>query len=190
MKFLITKADLQDYTRVSVNVADLLINPAIRDAHEFDVLPLLSTSEALELAAYLADANRAAFALAYKVAEDAGFPAADLAALQASPLYRPHVLYMSAVRPLLCYETYRRFLLDHGAHVTENGVETFSSGSNQPISQGQRTEMRSDAAAKCSVYRAKLAGALAVYRGPNYQAASCGTSNHRPGNGGLRTVAL
>lgn len=191
MKLLITKADLQDYTRVSVNVADLLINPAIRDAHEFDVLPLLSTTEVLELSAYLADAGLPAFALAYKTAEDAGFPAADLAVLQASPLYRPHVLYLSAVRPLLCYETYRRFLLDHGAHITENGVETFSSGNNQPISQSQRTEMRSDAAAKCSVYRAKMAGALAVYRGPAYQAASCGNSpTRRPGNGGLRTVAL
>lgn len=191
MKLLIAKTDLQDYTRVSEQVADLLINPAIRDAHEFDVLPLLHTAEVLALSVYLADAGRPAFATAYKSAEEAGFPAADLAALQASPLYRPHVLYVGAVRPLLCYETYRRFLLDHGAHITENGVETFSSGNNQPIGQGQRTEMRADAAAKCSFYRAKIAGALATYRGPTYQPASCGAStNRRPGNGGLRTAPL
>ncbi|MDO7888202.1 DUF6712 family protein [Hymenobacter cheonanensis] len=191
MTFLITKADLGDYTRVSANVADLLINPAIRDAHTFDVLPLLAGSEAQLLAAYLTDAGRPAFAVSYAAAEALGFPEAELAALQASPLYQRHVLYVSAVRPLLCYETYRRFLLDHGAHVTENGVETFSSGNNQPISQAQRTEMRADAAAKCSHYRALLTGALHTYRGPAAAATACGAGpNRRPGAGGLRTVAL
>lgn len=190
MIYLITKADLGDYTRVSANVADLLINPAIRDAHTFDVLPLLAGNEAQQLAAYLTDADRPVFAASYAAAEAQGFPETELVVLKASPLYTRHVLYVTAVRPLLCYETYRHFLLDHGAHVTENGVETFSSGSNQPISQAQRTEMRADAAAKCSHYRALLAGALRTYRGPE-AAPSCGSAaTRRPGSGGLTSMAL
>jgi len=189
MIFLITKADLPDYTKVSANVGDHLINPVIRDAHIFDVGPLLSSGEQQALAAYLADANRPTFKTAYQQAEAQGFPAATLALLVASPLYRPHVLYTSAVRPLLCYETYRRFLLDHGAHVTENGVETFSTGNNAPISQGQRAEMRADAAAKCSHYRAVLAGALGTYRGPGASQTTCGTTR-RPTSGGANVMAL
>jgi hypothetical protein len=188
---LITKADLPDYTKVSVNIADLLINPAIRDAHIFDVGPLLGGLEQQALAAYLANPDRPAFAAAYKAAELLGFPLSELTGLQASPLYRPYVLYTTAVRPLLCYEAYRRFLLDHGAHVTENGVETFSSGNNAPISQGQRAEMRADAAAKCSHYRAVLAGALATYRGAGANQTTCGTAtNRRPTAGGLKTLAI
>jgi hypothetical protein len=192
MIFLITKADLPDYTKVSANVGDHLINPVIRDAHTFDVGPLLNSGEQQALAAYLAAADRPAFVTAYKAAELLGFPLAELAVLQASPLHRPHVLYTTAVRPLLCYETYRRFLLDHGAHVTENGVETFSSGNNAPISGGQRAEMRADAAAKCSHYRAVLAGALAAYRGPGAGTGTCGpnAANRRPTAGGAKILAL
>lgn len=190
MIHLITKADLKDYTRVSVNVADLLINPAIGDAHTFDVLPLLDGAEVQQLAAYLAAADQPAFAASYAAAEARGFPASELALLQASPLYTRHVLYLTAVRPLLCYETYRRFLLDHGAHVTENGVETFSSGNNQPISQAQRTEMRADAAAKCTYYRAVLAGALRTYRGPTSTPCCGDGATRRPGAGGLTSIAI
>jgi hypothetical protein len=191
MIFLIKKADLSDYTRVSVNVSDLLIGPAIRDAHTFDVLPLLSTQDVQQLAAYLVDAGRKDFAASYATSELAGFPEVELVLLQASPLYGLHVLYTTAVRPLLCYETYRRFLLDHGAHVTENGVETFSTGNNQPISQAQRAEMRADAAAKCTYYRAILPGALHTYRGANAPITTCGTNRpSRPSSGGLRSVAL
>ena len=163
---LITKADLTSYTKVSPNIADLLINPAIQDAHTFDVLPLLSPVEQGNLVAYLALA------------------AADRTK---DPV---HVLYTTAVRPLLCYQAYRRFLLDHGAHVTENGVETFSSGNNQPISQAQRSEMRADAAAKCSHFGAVLAGALRVYRGPA-ATTSCGAGrNRRPRTGGFQSSAV
>ena len=167
MTLLITKADLPDYTRISVNISDLLLNPAIRDAHTFDVLPLLRPAEVGNLVAYLA----------LSPADRAAHPA--------------HVLYTTAVRPLLCYETYRRFMLDHGVHLTENGAETISDMGHQPISSAQRNEIRQDAAAKCSHYQAVLAGALRTYRGPGSSPATCGTSsNRRPGTGGLRTSAV
>ena len=190
MSFLITKADLSDYTRVSQNVSNLLLNPAIRDAHTFDVLPLLHANEVAALAAYLVEPARAAFVVAYQTAELAGFPPADLLALQASPLYRLHVLYATAVRPLLCYETYRRFLLDHGVHLTENGAETISDVGHQPISGQQRTEMRADAATKCSHYRAVLSIALRTYRGAAATATACATRPRRPGAGGFTSSAV
>jgi len=165
MTFLITKADLPDYTRLSPNIGDLLLNPAIRDAHTFDVLPLLREVEVANLAAYLQ----------LPLDERGQHPA--------------HVLYTTAVRPLLCYETYRRFMLDHGVHLTQNGAETISDVGHAPITGQQRTEIRADAAAKCAHYQAVLAGALRTYRGP--QVATCGTStNRRPSSGGLRTAAI
>jgi hypothetical protein len=190
MIFLITKADLGDYTKVSANVSDLLIGPAIRDAHMFDVLPLLSPTVVHQLAAYLADSERKTYGASYAAAEVLGFPEPELAELQASQLYARHVLYTTAVRPLLCYEAYRRFLLDHGAHVTENGVETFSSGNNQPISSTQRTEMRADAATKCTYFRSVLAIELDAYAGTE-TTTTCGTHRPtRPSSGGLRSIAI
>lgn len=160
---LITKADLPDYTKLSVNTADLLINPAIRDAHTFDVLPHLSEVEQANLVGYLA----------LDETDRAQHPA--------------HKLYTEAVRPLLCYEAYRRFLLDHGVHVTPNAVELTT---DRPVSNQQRAEMRADAAAKCSHYQAVLASALRAYRGTT-TSTTCGTSRtRRPSSGGLRTRAI
>jgi hypothetical protein len=162
---LITKADLPDYTKFSANTADLLINPAIRDAHTFDVLPHLSEVEQANLVGYRA-----------LTADE-------------RPQHPAHKLYTEAVRPLLCYETYRRLLLDHGIHVTPRGVEIIA-GEGTPISGQQRTEMRADAAAKCSHYQAVLASALRAYRGTT-TSTTCGTDrNRRPSSGGLRTRAI
>lgn len=177
MTFFITKADLPDFVKFSVNIADNLINPDIRDAHEFDVLPLLSPAVVAACVAYRA------------------VPAADVAAYLAlpeaeqvlSPLHRPYRLY-AAVRGLLCHESYRRFLLGHGVHITPNGAETISDVGHQPITTAQRTELRSDAQAKCSIYRAKLLAALRVYEGPS--ATTCHSRPSRPGAGGLKTSAV
>ena len=158
---LITKADLPDYTRLSINIADALINPAIRDAHTFDVLPQLSEAEQGNLVAYLA----------LDETDRAQHPA--------------HRLYTEAVRPLLCYQAYRRFLLDAGVHITPNSIELTT---DRPVSSAQRAEMRTDAAAKCSHYDAVLAGALRAYRGTT---TTCGTpTRRRPATGGLRTSAI
>ena len=163
---LITAADLADYVRVSANVGALLLEPALRDAHVFDVLPLLRPAEVGNLVAYLVLAE----------AERGAHPA--------------HELYTTAVRPLLCYETYRRFLLDHGAHITANGVETISDVGHQPVSGQQRTEMRADAQAKCAHYRALLGAALHRYRGAAAPAACGPAAVRRPGRGGLRITAI
>lgn len=184
---LITKRDLPDYTKASVNIGDNLINPPIRDAHEFDVLPMLTATEQQALAAYLADADRPAFATAYKAAELLGFPPAELAVLEASPLYARHVLYMNAVRPLLCHNAYRRLLLDHGVHVTDNAVEYTT---DTPVSGAQRNEMRADAAAKCSHYQAVFLNALRTYRGPTANPSHCGATRRRPASGGLRSSVV
>ena len=158
---LITKAYLPDYTRLSMNIADALINPAIRDAHTFDVLPQLSEAEQGNLVAYLTldETDRAQ--------------------------HLAHTLYTKAVRPLLCYQAYRRFLLDAGVHITPNSIELTT---DRPVSSAQRAEMRADAAAKCSHYDAVLASALRTYRGTI--APTCGTTRRRPVTGGLRTSTV
>ncbi|GAA4362767.1 hypothetical protein GCM10023185_31010 [Hymenobacter saemangeumensis] len=180
MNLLISQADLSDYTRLSVNIAPLLINPAIRDAHTFDVLPQLRADEETALSAYyaLTPTQKEEYILAGEASEDP-----DVVAF-----WRRHRLY-AAVRPLLCYHTYRRFLLDHGAHITANGVETISEVGHMPISGQQRAEMRADASAKCAHYQALLVAALQVYRGPVGRPA-CASSTRRPRSGGLTMTAI
>lgn len=175
MILFISKTDLPDFVKFSANIADNLINPDIRDAHEFDVLPLLSTSETAALLVYRAlDAEQMAAYLALSSEDQA-----------LSPIHRPHLLY-PAVRGLLCHETYRRFLFSHGVHITPNGAELVSDVGHTPISALQRTELKNDAEGKCAIYRSKLAAALRIYQGPSAFTSCHRTNQRRPGRGGAK----
>jgi hypothetical protein len=89
----ITKADFKEFTPMSQNVADTLIEPYILEAWEYD----------LEL---LTEAERALLRL----------PKTDWpTGLEA--------LFVEKIRPLWVLEAYCRFLGMHGIHVTPNGIE-------------------------------------------------------------------
>lgn len=200
MILLITQADLPDYTRMSRNIDASQLSPYIRDAHVFDVLPQLRPAEVAALAALVGlPASLAAFALLTPEAQAAAplsaaalaYQAYTLLPAEAQPLEAGHALYtlyFEGVRPLLCYHTYRRFLLDHGAHITPNGLETISDAGHMPISGQQRNEMRADAQAKCAHYQAALAIHLRAYRSP--AGPSCTPSTRRPRSGGLTASAI
>ena len=196
MKLLITKYDLPDYVKFTTNTADKDVNPDIRDAHEFDVLPLLTPAEQQAAALYAGYKQAVAAFDALKPEQQAERPltpeqltyvaylALSEEAQAASPLHKPCQLYL-AVRGLLCHETYRRLLLTAGLHQTPNGLEVISDSGHAPISPQQRAELRGDAQAKCAVYRARLLTAQRAFSGP--PATGCHSSTQRPGNGGLTT---
>ncbi|MBO2010845.1 hypothetical protein [Hymenobacter negativus] len=200
MKLLITKFDLPDYVKFTSNTADSLINPDIRDAHEFDVLPLLTPAEVQVVATYVGYQQAVAAFQVMTEADQATHPltpeqlayAAYLTLPEAEQpldvLYKPYQFYR-AVRGLLCHESYRRFLLSHGLHQTPNGFEVISDGGHQPISNQQRTELRGDAQAKCATYRSRLLVTQRAFSGVPI-ATTCPSSTQRPGNGGLMTYAV
>ena len=177
MKLLISKADLPDYVKFTLNTPDKDINPDIRDAHEFDVLPLLTPAELTALYAYKALPVQ-------DVTDYLALPEADQLL---SSLHKPHLFYL-AVRGLLCHESYRRFLLMAGLHQTPNGLEVISDTGHNPISTQQRSELRGDAQAKCAIYRGRLLTAQRAFSGA--PAPNCHSSTRRPGNGGLTTYAV
>lgn len=157
---LITLADFADYVPFSVNISAALVDPHIRDAQAFDVWPLLPTPLRTEL-----PTDRSSWQ-----------PATE-------------ALFTEHLRPLLVLEAARRMLLWHGVHVTPNGAEVIITGSNQPISGQQRTELRADLASKANQYRPGLIAALrAAY--PSAGSIGCGSSGRRPGRGGLTTSAI
>jgi hypothetical protein len=182
MTFFITKLDLPEYVKFSVNTADNLINPSIRDAHVFDVLPLLGAAEEAALAAYkLLTPEGLAALLLITDTETPGYAAA-------LATQKVHTLFTDTIRPLLVYESYRRFLLGHGVHITPTGAEVISGEKGEAISGQQRTELRNDAASKCAFYRARLAVALRTYRGTS--ASTCSRPASQPGHGGLNSSAV
>jgi hypothetical protein len=133
---LITKADFPEYTLVSLNVADRLINPYIGDAWTYFIEPLLRESEVAAL----------------------GLPTADwapgLTALWA------------LLKPVWVLESYRRFIGNHGIHIAPSGVETLASDINRvPISGTERARLGAEAQAKLSIRLGKLEAALRTYRG-------------------------
>lgn len=182
-RLLINIGDFPDFVPFSVHIAPLLVTPHIRDAHTFDVGPLLSTALWLqletELDTVMPEFNPAEFASSefLTTTVQAGWITPALAAL-----------WYDAVRPLLVCESARRMLLWHGAHVTANGVETISDVGHMPVSGATRTELRSDLQAKCSHYRARLTARLGPFAP---LVSTCGPGRRRrPGAGGLTTYAL
>lgn len=160
MSNLITKADFPEFVPLSVNVGDHLINPYILDAYTFDVAGLLT--------------------------------AAEWQLLQGPQPYQEPalVLLWAALKPVWVVESFRRFFLWHGTHVTENGVETFSDGGNQPVSSARRAELKADIEAKASHYRRLLEAALRTYRGPAQPTTCTSARRRRPSDGGLKTYAV
>ncbi len=94
-------------------------------------------------------------------------------------------LFSDFVKPLLVVEAARRMLLWHGLHITPAGSEIVVA---QPISSAQRTELRSDLAAKATYYRALLDGALRLAYPPT--TTSCATPRRPLQRGGLQTSAI
>ncbi|MBX0290954.1 hypothetical protein K3G63_10920 [Hymenobacter sp. HSC-4F20] len=176
---LITKFDFPEFWPLSTNIGDHLVNPYVGKAQTFDVRPLFTTAEWEGFTRNLgADAgefpgievNEAEFLTSPPAT---GWDNPTLAALWAG-----------FVRPLLVTESFRRFMRWHGTHITENGLETFSDGGNQPISPARRAELKADVEAERELYRNRLATALRVYRG-SVPSASCAPKPKRqPGKGG------
>jgi hypothetical protein len=109
----------------------------------------------------------------------------ELAKPRAGWLPAVEKLFTDHLIRLLVLESARRMLLWHGLHITPNGAENTAS---LPITDQQRTQMRADLQAKAEHNRPAVIAAIAVLYPPT--AASCGNHNRRPGNGGLRTVAI
>jgi hypothetical protein len=169
MSYLITKHDFPEFVPLSVNVADNLVNPYIRDAFTFEVSGLLTAAEWLLVQAALVPAQE---------------PAEEAPAVvdYGQELW-------AALKPVWVLESFRRFLLWHGTHITSNGVETIANDGNQPVSSARRVELKADIEAKASHYRRLLEAVLRTYRGVP-AATSCRPTYRRPSSGGLTTHAV
>lgn len=146
---LITKADFPEYTVVSLNVADRLINPYIGDAWLYFIEPLLRTAEVAALVP----------------------PAADWA---------PELTTLwGFLKPVWVLDSYRRFVANHGIHVTSDGIESLSSDVGRaPISGTERARLVAEVQGKISIRLGKLEAALRTYRGPS-ASTSCTTNRRR-----------
>ncbi|UOQ53041.1 DUF6712 family protein [Hymenobacter cellulosivorans] len=184
-QLLITKYDLPEFWPVSTNISDELVNPYIGKAQTFDVRPLLTAQEWAGLERNLGNGT----------SEFPGIevdPAEFLAAPPATSWDEDKLaaLWAGFIRPLLATETFRRMILWHGTHITQNGVETLSDGSNQPISAARRAELKADVEAERNLYIGRLQAALRAFR-PATAPTICGASaRRRPGRGGLKTFAV
>lgn len=159
-QLLISLADFPAFVPFSVNIGAQLVEPHIRDAQTFDVLPLLPAAVVATL-----------------TSDPAQWGAADTD------------FFTNYVRPLLVLEAARRMLLWHGTHVTGAGLEDLASDMGRsPASQQRRTTLSADLAGKCSHYRALLQTALRTYAPA--PTPTCGPRRARPDNAGLYITAV
>lgn len=181
---LITVQDFPEFWPLSINTSPELVEPYIRKAQTFDVRPLFTAAEWAGLERNLGNGTAEFPGIEFDPAEflstppPSGWDNPTLAALWAG-----------FIRPLLVTEAFRRLLLWHGTHMTGNGAETFSDGSNQPISASRRAELKADVEAERNLYAGRLQAALRAYRGT--APTTCGNSpRRRPGRGGVTFHAI
>ncbi|TGE04754.1 DUF6712 family protein [Hymenobacter fodinae] len=181
---LITVADFLEFWPLSRNTAPELVDPYIRKAQLFDVRPLLTAEEWAGFERNLGNGSSEFPGVEFD-------PAEFLATPPTSGWDNPTLaaLWTGFVRPLLVTEAFRRLLLWHGTHMTGNGAETFSDGSNQPISASRRAELKADVEAERNLYAGRLQAALRAYRGPQ-PTTTCGNSRRRPGRGSVTFHAI
>lgn len=162
--YLISKADFPEFVPLSLNVADELVNPYIRDAYEFDIAPLFTAAEWALLTA--------------------------ARGLVEQPAEAPAVLALwEPLRALWVCQAFRLFLRWHGTHITPNGVEAFADGGQLPVSGARRAELIADIDGRVARYAARLATALRAYRPAT--TTTCGTHHRRrPGRSGLQSHAI
>ncbi|MGI4884282.1 MAG: hypothetical protein ACRYFR_04915 [Janthinobacterium lividum] len=184
-KLLISLADFPAYVPFSVNTGAHLVDPHIRRAQVEDVGPLLSKAQwdaldlALEAVAPEFAPEEFDSAEFFEEAAESGWENPALASL-----------WYGGIRPLLVTEAARRMLLWHGLHITPNGAETVSDVGHMPISNAQRTELRSDLAASATFYRARFEIARRAAF-PLAAATCCGTpTRRRPTRGGFQSSAV
>lgn len=182
---LITLHDFPEFWPVSTNIAEELVNPYVLKAQTFDVRPLLTADEWAGLVRNQARSAGEFPGLEFSPEEFLASPPPtewDDDALAA--------LWVGFVKPLLVTESFRRQMLWHGTHITQNGLETFFDQNSQPVSSARRAELKADVESARNLYASRLNAALRAYRGATAPTSCAPAARRRPRRGGARTFAI
>lgn len=167
---LISKADLIERTRISVNLADRQVLPFIQDAETYDLPTLLSGNLIADVLAFnitpLAWENETPYLSgAYATYNDVYYkalldttgitPGTDAAVWE--PDYKATLRY-NHLPDFLIWSAYRRMLLEHGRNITEAGITnpTDPQATYQPATDKARAEMIASATGKADFHRSRI----------------------------------
>lgn len=164
----ITKADFPDYAQMTSNIEDRFITNAVNDAYNFDTLPVLPDAMLANIIAYLTAATTWSAVTAYvvgnKVVSDGRYytclinntnsiPTSSNANWNETALM---AFYVDYIKPYIVMSAYSRFLLWHGANVTQFGLRQINEESSQQITDKWRGELLQDIKAKINIYLSNL----------------------------------
>lgn len=163
---LLSKSDINLYYKFSENIPDAQINPFINDAEIFDMQSILPTGM---YTALLAQVPRPQIAwdrtTSYTVGNiifhiDRFYKCLIVNSNSEPTLINTNWgeaellnLWLNYIKPFYAYNAIYRFLLEHGANITQFGfVVTKETDVTQEVSDKRRAEIRNSTLSKCNHY--------------------------------------
>jgi len=167
---LITKQQIGKYVTLTENVSDLDVDMFIRDAQEFDTIPvfpiaLMNAISAKVLAKIQQWNKNKTYAIDDIVFLDTYFtalasntdsqpPSSDW---EANELMNFYVEYL---QPFIAYSFYYRFIAYHGVKITQGGLKQLVDDTTTNVSDKMRGEMLGDIKSKLNVWTGKISKKL------------------------------
>lgn len=165
----LNKEDFGKYVQLTVNLESRLIDPHISDAYLFDVVPVLSDTMMDAIKAVL-DINpiqwskNTTYAVGDKVFYDGVYYSCAVVNTDSLPTSSNTnweqidlmTFWLEYVKPYFVLSAYSRFLLWHGANITQFGTRQINEDTSTEISDKRRGELMADIRNKINTYLSRL----------------------------------
>lgn len=164
----ITKADFPAYAQMTLNVDDRFITNAVNDAYNFDVIPVLSDAMMTTIKSALDKTttwnNSSPYTVNAIVLSDGDYWICLVDNTDSEPtdintdwhLLEIMSFWKEYIKPYFILSAYSRFLLWHGANITQFGTRQINEDTSVEISDKRRGELISDIKGKINIYLSNL----------------------------------
>jgi len=194
----ITKTDFAPYAQISTNIEDRFVTLAVNKAYNLDVLPVLNDTMLGNIYTYLAASATWVNTTAYVVGNKVKYSDRYYTCLIANTGSTPSptnanwsetelmAFYVDFIKPYFVMSAYSRFLLWHGANITQYGARQNNEDTSAEISDKRRGELLAETKELINVYLSNLNTQFntvsGTFDGTNYPNQCC--DNNLPTRGG------
>lgn len=195
----ITKEDFQPYAQVTKNIEDRFIELAVNKAYNLDILPVLNDTMLDNIVTVLAInpiqwSRQTAYVLNDKVFSDGIYYRCLIANTDSIPVagntnwteIELMTFWTDYIKPYFILSAYARFLLWHGANITQYGTRQNNEDTSVEITDKRRGELLAETKEMINVYLSNLNKQFdsvgGTFDSTNYPLQCC--DNNTPTRGG------
>ena len=174
----LTKEDFGQYAQMTVNIDERFIDSAVNDALNFDLVPVVSDSMLDAVRAVLEInpiqwSRTKTYIIGNKVFSDGIYYLCLVGNSDSEPTsantdwaeIELMTFWTNYIKPYFVMSAYSRFLLWHGANITQFGARQINEDTSTEITDKRRGELLADIKGKVNIYLSRLNKEFARVRG-------------------------